>query len=150
MAWRTLLARICISRASSGPEHRWKPLASMGKVSSTCLSWALLTVTETRSTEDLTGLAYWSGSCLCSSAVLSHWDYVHFCSFIMYTWSLLFGLSTLLGLDCTGKYQCLGYSGNHVYACCIHYVFATSMPMDRGASWTTVLRVTKSQIWLSD
>lgn len=42
---------------------------------------ALLTVTETRSTEDVIGLAYWSGSCLCSSAVLSHWDYVHFCSF---------------------------------------------------------------------
>ena len=65
---------------------------------------------------------------------------------IMYTWSLLFGLSTLLGLDCTGKYQCLGYSGNHVYACCVLYVFATSIPMDRGASWTTVRRVTKSQI----
>ena len=42
---------------------------------------ALLTVTETRSTEGVIGLAYWSGSCLCSSAVLSHWDYVHFCSF---------------------------------------------------------------------
>ena len=32
------MACICISRASSGPEHRWKPLAYKGKVRSTCLS----------------------------------------------------------------------------------------------------------------